>query len=78
MPHIPPQSYLDVSNEAEATFYFSEWLGAMFYYFLGKRSQPFDMFIRNDYTIRNVITGWLLQLGIILFLIILLSLLMKS
>lgn len=78
MPHIPPQSFLDVANEAEATYYFSEWLGALFYSILDKKTHPFEEYIRKEYTIRNVMTGWSLQLGTIVMVIAFLSLLINS
>ena len=57
---------LDTLSEAEAAYGLSQWFGAIFFYFAAFGRRPFDTFYTKKYETRNVIVGWLLQVGAVL------------
>lgn len=52
-------------NEAQADRGLSEWVGAIFYYFINSRKQSFDELYSKKYESRNIWTGYFLKLFIV-------------
>ncbi len=49
-------------NETEATFYFNEWIGAIFYYLLNLTRKLFAQLIKLKHRTRNVLTDYVISL----------------
>ena len=67
---------LNTMNEAQASYGFRVWLGAIFFYLIKRGKVPFEELYGKKYENRNVITGYflvlfLVALGIFLMLVIL-------
>lgn len=50
-------------NEADRARHLSEWLGAIMCYALGDKKRGFGWYEQPSFRRRNVVLGWLLQVG---------------
>jgi len=56
---------MDTHNLGEAEFYFSERVGAVFYYSINLGKKSFKELSEKKYIKRNVFVGWILKMVII-------------
>lgn len=59
------QHAMNTHNMAEADFWFSAWIGAIFYYCINLGQKSFKELNDEKFIKRNVVTGWLLNMFII-------------
>lgn len=56
------QDAMQTHNASEAEFWLSEWFGSIFYYWLNRRKIPFEELSDRKYLKRNVWTGWIIRM----------------
>ena len=61
-------------SNGSGSYYFTRWLGAVFYYLGSLGRQPFSDCSHRQYSRRNFITGYLLTIGFTVLLIIAINL----
>jgi len=62
-------SAFDWNNAAGDSLNTSEWFGAIFWYFYFGKRIHFNFIYSKQYLKRNAITGWIIQLSLVFFLI---------
>ena len=56
---------MDTHNIGEASFWFSAWIGALFYYGINRRQKSLKELSDEKFIKKNVITGWLINMVVI-------------
>lgn len=57
---------LNTINEAESSYNFRVWVGAIFFHLLNRRKIPFKELQNEKYRTRNVIAGYFIVLTIVI------------
>ena len=53
---------MNTMNDGEAAYGLSKWVGAIFYYMINLGKKSFEDIDTKENGLRNVVTGWLLQM----------------